>query len=148
MTGGDPAAHGVDVTFITLRICGRGHTRIWAPLADLGNTRLCLVRQAGYARPGILILYYRCAAFTGKAIIAHASGGHGSRGTVPGHGSRASRIGRNLACASASSAAGSEPATMPPPAKIRAREPAISPQRSAMPHSPLPRLSTQPTGPV
>ena len=42
---------------------------------------------------------------------------------------------------------GWDPATMPQPANSLARLPTISPQRSAMPHSPLPRASTQPTGP-
>ncbi len=62
--------------------------------------------------------------------------------------SRAKRMVRNLVTVSASSAAGSESATMPPPANSRARGPSISAQRSAMPHSPFPALSTQPTGPA
>ena len=43
---------------------------------------------------------------------------------------------------------GSEPATMPQPATRRALVPLSWAQRSAMPHSPLPSASTQPTGPV
>ena len=62
--------------------------------------------------------------------------------------SRADCMGRNLAWASASSASGSESATMPPPANSRARVPSTSAQRSAMHHSPFPALSTQPTGPA
>ena len=62
--------------------------------------------------------------------------------------SRADCMGRNLAWVSASSAAGSESATMPPPANSRARVPSSSAQRRAMHHSPLPALSTQPTGPA
>jgi 2-succinyl-5-enolpyruvyl-6-hydroxy-3-cyclohexene-1-carboxylate synthase len=62
--------------------------------------------------------------------------------------SSANRMGANLATVSASSAAGSEPATMPQPANSRARGPSTSAHRSAMPHSPLPRASTQPTGPA
>ena len=66
----------------------------------------------------------------------------------PGQASSANCMGRNLAWVSASSAAGSEPLTMPPPANSRARAPSTSAQRSAMPHSPLPCASTQPTGPA
>jgi 2-succinyl-5-enolpyruvyl-6-hydroxy-3-cyclohexene-1-carboxylate synthase len=62
--------------------------------------------------------------------------------------SSANRMAANLATVSASSAAGSEPATMPHPANSRARRPSTSAHRSAMPHSPLPRASTQPTGPA
>ncbi len=64
---------------------------------------------------------------------------------------RASRIGTNFAEDSATSASGSEPATMPQPAKSRIREGSSSdtaPQRSAMPHSPSPTASIQPTGPA
>ncbi len=73
------------------------------------------------------------------------------RGQVPGarrrcQPSSAYRIGQNLVCASASSAAGSDPATMPQPAKSLAFLPPTSPHRSAMPHSPSPLASTQPTG--
>jgi hypothetical protein len=57
-------------------------------------------------------------------------------------------MGRNLTWASASSATGSEPATMPQPANSRARSPASWAQRRAMPHSPFPSASTQPTGPA
>ena len=56
--------------------------------------------------------------------------------------------GGELGFASASSVAGSEPATMPQPANSRACLPSTSAHRSAMPHSPLPRASTQPTGPA
>ena len=62
--------------------------------------------------------------------------------------SSANCMGRNLAWVSASSASGSEPLTMPPPANSRARGPSTSAHRSAMPHSPLPRASTHPTGPA
>ncbi len=62
--------------------------------------------------------------------------------------SRAYCMTRNLACASASSSSGTESATMPQPANRRARGPSISAQRNAMPHSPSPRASTQPTGPA
>ena len=65
-----------------------------------------------------------------------------------GQASRATCMGRNLVRVSASSAAGSESATMPPPANSRARGPSSSAQRSAMPHSPFPALSSQPTGPA
>ena len=72
-------------------------------------------------------------------------------GPAPRDGRQASSancMGRNLAWVSASSASGSEPLTMPPPANSRARGPSISAHRSAMPHSPLPRASTHPTGPA
>ena len=62
--------------------------------------------------------------------------------------SSANCMGRNLAWVSASSASGSEPLTMPPPANSRARGPSTSAHRNAMPHSPLPRASTHPTGPA
>ena len=52
--------------------------------------------------------------------------------------SSAWRMGRNLTSVSATSATGSEPATMPQPANSRARGPASSAHRSAMPNSPLP----------
>jgi hypothetical protein len=62
--------------------------------------------------------------------------------------SSASCMGRNFACVSPSSATGSDPATIPHPANRRAVAPVTSAQRSAIPHSPLPRESTQPTGPA
>jgi TfoX N-terminal domain len=62
--------------------------------------------------------------------------------------SRAPRMGRNFTCASASSATGSEPATIPQPANSRAVRPETWAHRRAMPHSPLPSASTQPTGPA
>ena len=57
-------------------------------------------------------------------------------------------MGSSFAWVSAHSASGSEPATMPAPATRRARAPSSSAQRSAIAHSPLPRASTQPTGPA
>ena len=63
----------------------------------------------------------------------------------------ASRIGISLATDSASSASGSDPATMPHPANNRICRGSVSlirPHRRAIPHSPSPRASTQPTGPV
>ena len=54
----------------------------------------------------------------------------------------------NLACVSASSAAGSEPATTPTPANTRASWPSSSPDRMPTAQRPLPRASTQPTGPA
>ena len=55
----------------------------------------------------------------------------------------------NFDWVSASSAAGSEPATMPQPANSRAlSSPTSSAQRSARPNSPSPRASSQPTGPA
>ena len=60
----------------------------------------------------------------------------------------ASRTGTNLACASASSDSGSELATIPQPANSRTVEPLTSAERSAMPHSPSPVASIQPTGPA
>ena len=56
----------------------------------------------------------------------------------------------NLARDSASSCSGSDPATIPHPANARivlALE-STSPQRSAIPNSPSPRASNQPTGPA
>ena len=65
-----------------------------------------------------------------------------------GQPSRASRTGTNLAWASRTSASGSDPATIPHPAKSRAERPDSCAHRSATPHSPSPRASTQPTGPA
>lgn len=62
--------------------------------------------------------------------------------------SSASRMGTSLATDSANSACGSESATMPHPANRCARFPVTRPQRSAMAHSPSPRRSIQPTGPL
>ena len=59
----------------------------------------------------------------------------------------ASRIGASLASDSASSAAGSEAATMPQPANNRNEVgPVTAADRSAMPHSPSPSAPIQPTG--
>ena len=54
----------------------------------------------------------------------------------------------SLSWVSASSSAGSEPATTPLPAKILARAPSTSAQRMPMAQAPSPRASTQPTGPA
>ncbi len=62
-----------------------------------------------------------------------------------------SHIGISLALDSASSAAGSDPATMPQPANRRICRGSVSliwPQRSAIAHSPSPPASIQPTGPA
>ena len=60
----------------------------------------------------------------------------------------ASRNARNLRSVSSSSAAGSDPATIPAPANSVARSPRSSAHRSAIAHSPSPSASTQPTGPA
>ncbi len=60
-------------------------------------------------------------------------------------------MGISLAFASANSAAGSEPATIPQPAKSRIWCGSVSlscPQRRAIAHSPSPLASIQPTGPA
>ena len=78
---------------------------------------------------------------------AAAVTGPSSTGTSPS----ASRMGSSLATDSASSASGSEPATMPQPANSRIRRGSVSstwPQRRAIAHSPSPAASTQPTGPA
>ena len=54
----------------------------------------------------------------------------------------------SLSCVSASSSSGSEPATTPLPAKMRARLPSISALRIPTAQAPSPRASTQPTGPA
>ena len=90
-------------------------------------------------------LYRRGCRGRGLAACGRARAG---RGPPRGQDSSANCMGANFACASASSAAGSEPATMPQPANSRACGPSTSAHRRAMPHSPLPRASTQPTGPA
>jgi len=63
----------------------------------------------------------------------------------------ASRIGTSFASDSPSSASGSDPATIPQPAKSRARrgsEESRRAHRNAMPHSPSPSASIHPTGPA
>ena len=75
-----------------------------------------------------------------------ARGGRVSRCAVS-----ASRIGTSFADDSATSASGSDPATMPQPAKSRIRDGSsrdTAPHRSAMPHSPSPVASIHPTGPA
>ena len=77
--------------------------------------------------------------------------GRSGAGRVEPGVTRAPIIGASLACASAHSDSGSEPATIPQPAKSRTRRRSVSsriPQRRAMPHSPAPVASVQPTGPA
>jgi len=62
--------------------------------------------------------------------------------------SRAASTARSLRRVSSSSASGSEAGTIPPPAKRRPFAPSISMQRRAIPNSPSPLASTQPTGPA
>ena len=91
----------------------------------------------------------------GCADVVHASSHYGrppgatleSTGQVYGT-DRASRTGMNFARDSASSAAGSDPATMPQPAKRRTRPGVTSAHLRAMPNSPSPRESNHPTGPA
>src|SRR5690606_35947350 len=54
----------------------------------------------------------------------------------------------NFALVSASSASGSDPATMPAPAYTRTACPAVSAQRIVTTHSPSPSASVQPTRPA
>ena len=54
----------------------------------------------------------------------------------------------SLARVSASSVAGCESATTPTPAKTRADGPLSSAERIPTAHTPLPAVSTQPTGPA
>ena len=58
----------------------------------------------------------------------------------------ASRTGTNFAIASANSSSGSESATIPHPANSRTVSPVSCPARNAIPNSPSPEASIQPTG--
>ncbi len=78
-----------------------------------------------------------------STFTSSTSARQGSRSHPPS----ASRMGTNLASASATSASGSESATTPPPAYSRAVAPSSWAQRSATPSSPLPSASIHPTGP-
>jgi len=61
--------------------------------------------------------------------------------------SMAYRIGQNLACASATSVGGSEPATMPQPAKKAAAKPAITPDKTKPAQTPAAPAQQTPAKP-
>ena len=94
----------------------------------------------------------RPARTSGPFRPASHRGGRSPRLSVAaGQPDNASRIGISLAALSPSSASGSEPATMPQPANSRSRagsSGSMRAQRSAIPHSPSPAASIQPTGPA
>ena len=110
---------------------GSAHSTLTGPVPLLSRST---------ARPHTGSTHRRCSRILGSTA-----------GVRPGWGqpSRAAWNAANFAWVSASSAAGSEPATMPQPANSRAPlSPVSSAQRSASPNSPSPRESSQPTGPA
>jgi len=137
------------------RVFGTPHGAALASLAAAAGLPAVAVDQAADLGPalrgeGLRVVEVRTSRAAGAALRRELQAACTKAAVaLPGaQASSANRMGANLATVSASSAAGSEPATMPQPANSRARAPSTSAHRKAMPHSPLPRASTQPTGPA
>ncbi len=117
-----------------------------APIATRPGRWRARVRRAGRRMRSVRMAPDASRAAAAAPVLADGSARSRLSGAL-----RASRIGTSLASASASSASGCDPATMPQPAKSRSRAPSvgsISAQRKAIPHSPSPVASSQPTGPA
>jgi 2-succinyl-5-enolpyruvyl-6-hydroxy-3-cyclohexene-1-carboxylate synthase len=120
----------------------------YVAIGDLSTLRGALAEPA----EGVSVLHVRVcragrraqSAALGAAVRSAVAAGQSSQAS-------ASRIGTSLAADSANSVSGSDPATMPQPANTLSRVGSASSslaQRSAMPHSPSPSESIQPTGPA
>ena len=137
------------------RVFGTPHGAALASLAAAAGLPAVTVDQAADLSPalrgeGLRVVEVRTSRAAGAALRRELQAACTKAAVaLPGaQASSANRMGANLATVSASSAAGSEPATMPHPANSLARRPSTCAHRSAMPHSPFPRASTQPTGPA
>ena len=116
---------------------------------SVGAPRNLAIHDRVYSEAGLGIVDGHFDTAAGRGAVLHAAAGRvRPLSAVRQPPASASRTGTNFAWDSASSASGSESATMPQPANSRTVSPSTTAERNAMPHSPSPLASIQPTGPA